>query len=370
MRIAVLGHTYIVGANRGKYRVLKRRGHDVLLCSPCQWRETDFGLRTYESDDFLDAALFSCPLHGHVRRFFYPTRALYAVLRGWRPEALVAETEPGGLAALQAVWMATRLGIPLLPFAWENLPLTGSSRLLAAPVYRGARRLLVGSSGAAHVARRAGYSGPITITPQVGVDPEQAPNRPYDGMSPRPTVLFLGRLDRKKGADLLLDALATRPDWRGVIVGDGAERGDLEARAARLGLAGRVEFRGAIAHRDVPAALMMADALALPSRTVPGWAEQFGHVLAWAMAAGVPIVASRCGAIPEVVGDAGLLFAENDVIGLAAALDRLTADATWSQLAANGRRRAAALFTDEAVAQRLEKSLCLARERDDADLVY
>lgn len=367
MRVAVLGHTYIVRANRGKYRALERRGHQVLLCSPRLWRETDFGLRTFEHDDRLDTAAFSCPFHGRVRRYWYPRGELLAALRGWRPDALVAETEPGGLAALEAVWAATCLGLPLLPFAWENLPLTGWSRLAALPVYRAARRLLVGSGGAALVARRAGYRGPLTVIPQVGVDPARIPPRRDAGPATPPTVLFLGRLDRKKGADLLLDALAAAPAWRGLIIGDGAERGNLEAHAARLRLNDRVTFRAAVSHEEVPAVLTGADALALPSRTVPGWAEQFGHVLAWAMAAGLPIVASRCGAIPEVVGDAGLLCAENAAPELAAALGRLTDGATWRQLAENGRRRAAARFTDEAVAARLEQALRLAWERNDAD---
>jgi glycosyltransferase involved in cell wall biosynthesis len=61
----------------------------------------------------------------------------------------------------------------------------------------------------------------------------------------------------------------------------------------------------------------------LPSLTTPRWKEQFGRVLIEAMACGVPVVGSDSGEIPQVVGDAGLIFPEGDAAGLAAALQRL-----------------------------------------------
>ena len=59
---------------------------------------------------------------------------------------------------------------------------------------------------------------------------------------------------------------------------------------------------------DVPRHLRALDALVLPSESTPLWKEQFGHVLIEAMACGVPVVGSDSGAIPEVIGEAGLLF--------------------------------------------------------------
>ncbi len=370
MRVAVLGHTYIVAANRGKLRELQRRGHRVLLLSPRLWRETDFGLRRFESESELTVELFECARHGQVRRFTYPFFALRRAVRMWRPDILLAETEPGGLAACQATYLAVSLGLPLLPFAWENLPLALRTRAAALPVYLAARRLLAGSRGAAQTARAAGCRAPITVLPQVGVDPAWVPPHkpaPKDGLL---RALFVGRLDRKKGADLLLTALAdpaTR-SWQATIVGDGAECEVLKNQAGSLGLSSRVRFAPAVSHDQVPQLLAAADALVAPSRTVPGWAEQFGHILAWAMAAAVPIVASRCGAIPEVVGDAGLLVDENDAAGLAAALSRLTATDLRRKLAANGGARAQSLFTDAAVARRLEEALVAALERNHADV--
>jgi glycosyltransferase involved in cell wall biosynthesis len=68
------------------------------------------------------------------------------------------------------------------------------------------------------------------------------------------------------------------------------------------------------------------DVMVLPSRSIPTWREQFGRVLTEAMACGTPLIGSSCGAIPEVIGDAGLIVPEEDHLALAGALDRLAGD--------------------------------------------
>jgi glycosyltransferase involved in cell wall biosynthesis len=81
--------------------------------------------------------------------------------------------------------------------------------------------------------------------------------------------------------------------------------------------------------------------------------EQFGRVLAEAMAAGVPVVGSSSGAIPEVIGEAGLVVPERDPVALAHAIDDVLGDAGLRQrLIERGRQRAAAHFDWSAVAER------------------
>jgi glycosyltransferase involved in cell wall biosynthesis len=110
-------------------------------------------------------------------------------------------------------------------------------------------------------------------------------------------VGWVGRLSREKGADVLLDAVARRQSATRVVVsfvGDGREREALAAQAARLGIADRVRFHGMVS--DAARLLAAFDVLALSSRT-----EGTPIVLFEAMAAGVPIVASRVGGVPDVV---------------------------------------------------------------------
>ncbi len=91
----------------------------------------------------------------------------------------------------------------------------------------------------------------------------------------------------------------------------------------------------------MPDVYPLLDVLAVPSVAVPGWVEQFGRVVVEAQAAGVPVVASASGALPEVVGDRGLLVPEGDPAALAEALGRfLDEPGLWSRLRDAGVRDA------------------------------
>lgn len=146
-------------------------------------------------------------------------------------------------------------------------------------------------------------------------------------LAPRPpgpwTLLAVTALKPQKGLDLLLRAWARRgptlADARLRIAGDGPERAALQALARALGLEGQVEWLGGLHPEQVPLALAEAHALVLPSRQ-----ETFGVVLAEALMAGRPVLATRCGGPEGVVGrDDGLLVPVEDVDALAAGLDAL-----------------------------------------------
>ena len=91
--------------------------------------------------------------------------------------------------------------------------------------------------------------------------------------------------------------------------------------------------------------------LVLPSRSQPNWIEQFGRVLIEAMACGVVVLGSDCGEIPNVIGDAGLIFPEwNDYV-LRERLEQLMRDPDlWSELARRGRERVLTHFTQAQIA--------------------
>ena len=108
------------------------------------------------------------------------------------------------------------------------------------------------------------------------------------------------------------------------------------AAVRRLGLAERVHFTGFRPHHEIPAILGHADVFAMPSMY-----EELGSVLVEAMQAGLPIVASRTGGIPETVGPAAELVAPGDSGALAAQLDRLVTDRNAAaRLSRLGRARA------------------------------
>jgi glycosyltransferase involved in cell wall biosynthesis len=149
---------------------------------------------------------------------------------------------------------------------------------------------------------------------------ESAPELPRGGNS----ILCVAHLYPRKNVATLLAAM-TRLSNQAVlrVVGTGPDLARLERRARELGLDGRVEFLGHVAFDRLAGEYRRADVFCLPSRQ-----EGFGIVFLEAMAAGLPIVAARAAAVPEVVsdGESGILIAPDSPGDLAAALDRLLSD--------------------------------------------
>jgi glycosyltransferase involved in cell wall biosynthesis len=112
-------------------------------------------------------------------------------------------------------------------------------------------------------------------------------------------VLFVGRLVPEKGTDRLLEIVSRFVGLTLTVAGDGPERPRLEGLARDLGIAGRVEFLGAVARDRIGALYRACRAVAVPSL----WPEPFGIIGLEAMAAGRPVVAFRTGGIPEWLED-------------------------------------------------------------------
>jgi glycosyltransferase involved in cell wall biosynthesis len=165
----------------------------------------------------------------------------------------------------------------------------------------------------------------------------------------------VARLVPVKGVEDALRAVAELrdlvPPVHLALVGDGPQRGTLEALAGRLGLRGRAHFLGL--RQDVPRLLPLFDVLVLPSRN-----EGMGRAVVEAQAAGVPVVASRVGGIPDVVlhGQTGLLVPPADPRALAAALACLAADpAGRARMAERARRFVSHGLSAEAMVASLDR---------------
>jgi glycosyltransferase involved in cell wall biosynthesis/O-antigen/teichoic acid export membrane protein len=143
-------------------------------------------------------------------------------------------------------------------------------------------------------------------------------------------ILFLGELGPRKGASLLVEALAQlkgATPWRAVIAGEG-DAGTLRRQAARLNLTSRVDFPGWVDAQAVQDLLSASHVLALPS-----FEEALPMAVIEAFAWGLAVVATPVGALPDIVWDreTGLLVAPGDVEGLACALDLLLETPTLRQ---------------------------------------
>ena len=182
----------------------------------------------------------------------------------------------------------------------------------------------------------------------------RAAGREQWGFDQEFVVGFVGRLVAGKGLAWLLESWRTAglPDHaRLVFIGKGLMETAIRAAAtsdARIRLIGPVPFE------QVPTVMASLDALVLPSLTTRNNREQYGRVITEAMASGVPVIASDCGAIPEVVGDAGIIVNEGSTAELAATLRRVALDpAVHRALTEAGLARAQTAFSPAIEAERL-----------------
>ena len=216
-------------------------------------------------------------------------------------------------------------------------------RLMAWALRRARRVIAVSEITRRHYLERARLRPERVVTIFNGIDPtafqcgplERAEARAACGIPLDAPVLATVAVQREpKGIQHMLAALpqvaSAFPEIRYLLVGDGPHRPALEQQAAQLGVAGRVVFAGS--REDVAGLLAAADIFVLPSLT-----EALPTVIAEAMAAGLPIVATTVGGIPEMVrhGEAALLVPPADPEALAATVLRLLANPR--QAAAMGR---------------------------------
>jgi phosphatidylinositol alpha 1,6-mannosyltransferase len=318
---------------------LAARGHDVhVVCASTDGRE-----QTVREGQLTLHRLHSIRYRMHESlRICLPWQTLP------RTRELIAELRPD-VVHIQShmvigrglAYAAEQLGVPLVAtnhFMPENvfgyiplLPqrLHGSAGRMAwrdlAKVFGAADRITAPTPRAVELLRDAtGLDGEAI---SCGIDSARY-RKAAEAVQPEgpPVILFVGRLDPEKRVQELITSFAMLSADTGVrleIVGDGDQRAELTAQAARLGIAGRVDFRG----RIDDAALLDAYARASVF-CMPGIAELQSIVTLEAMSAGKPVVAANAMALPHLVGSGrnGWLYSPGDVGELTLRLATLVAD--------------------------------------------
>jgi glycosyltransferase involved in cell wall biosynthesis len=361
IRVLVASHTYVVKANRRKLEALADLGIEVGLLVPEVWRDAMIGrkFRFEDGTGAFQAFPAPVPFAGRGGAYLFPPKAISKAVRALRPEIVHVEAECFQLVTAQMAALARHLRVPMTIFVCEDIRHPGWRAPLARWSLRAVRHLFAVNPRAERHCRSLGYEGPASILPQLGVE------LPPGGVKPRgfptgdPRVVFVGRLARHKGVDVLIRALAElhREGIRArlVVVGAGPEEERLRALARDLGVGEALQWLGWVPHDEVPRVLADSDLLVLPSRRVPGSQEQFGHVLIEAMAAGLPVVGSSCGAIPEVIGCSEYIFPEGDAEALAQILRRLLTDPQAYEEAARHSVERVQAFSNENVARAMSR---------------
>lgn len=341
---------------------LVERGLDVHLLQPTRADLGEFGQTRPVAATGLPYALHLSPV---FPRRPYPyslyLTSLRRLLRRVAPDVVYLIGEPSELGAAQLVKAVKRYtSAPVALYSYENVdrdwrgfPRSLRGRAEAATLHR-ADLMLAGSHTAAARLQRLGYPADRIRVVYAGARSElcyprdASETRETLGLTPDSFLIgYVGRIVEEKGIDLLLRALVALPaHFRLALIGSGPAEPTLRALADDLNVAERVSWLGRLPREQVALHHAAFDTLVLPSRGIPDWQEQFGAVMPEAMLTGTPVIGSTSGGIPEVIGDAGLTFPENDAEALASTIRRLASDPKLRQeLAQKGRQRALAYFT-------------------------
>jgi phosphatidylinositol alpha-1,6-mannosyltransferase len=270
-----------------------------------------------------------------------------------------ARALPEGVIAL----LARRLGgAPYVTWAHgEDIASALTSReltLLTKAVFHGAAAALANSRNTAQMLQSIGVPERKIHVVHPAVDSARFHPR-IDGRAVRQrlaepddlVLLSVGRLQRRKGHDAAIEAVAALrdevPRLRYVIVGDGEERARLEALVDRHGVRDRIVFAGIVGEAELPAYYAACDVFVLPNRIDNGDLEGFGIVFLEAAACGKPVIGGDSGGVPEAVEHevTGVLV-DGTVPQVAAAIRRLAdSEEMRRRLGAAGRERARDRFS-------------------------
>jgi phosphatidyl-myo-inositol dimannoside synthase len=274
---------------------------------------------------------------------------------------------PEGLSARLA-----SVGRPLSYVCWvhgEELGFASTSRELTRLlryVYGRAAAVIANSQNSAQLMTRWDVPLDRVTVVHPGVDIERF--RPGDSaglrarLAPEDEIVFLsvGRLQRRKGHDTVIEALAhlpvDLPPVKYVIAGDGPHRAALEDQVRTAGLGDRVMFAGSPADDELPSYYAASDVFVLPNRDDGVDFEGFGIVFLEAAACGLPTIGGRSGGVPEAIAEdrTGLLVDGTDPRQLAAAMERLARSPDLrARLGRAGRTRVCRDFTWTGAANRV-----------------
>ncbi|MGI8457549.1 MAG: glycosyltransferase [Propionibacteriaceae bacterium] len=324
-----IAHHGVISGWRQRERELIATGLDVQLLSARTWneggRDVDLEPGPGAGDDFVTPA---ATWGTHPSVFGYDPRPLWRLLgQDW--DLVDLHEEPNALATLETVALLRlrdrlrrRPPTPFLLYSAQNI-----DKVFPVPFRWIERWSLAHTAGvyvcnveAGRILTRKGLRREARLIP-LGIDvdeftPAPLPVRPGDPL----VVGYVGRLEKHKGIDVLIKALATVPAATLHVYGGGPQEAALRTMAGARAMLDRVHFHGYLGQEQLAQAYRSLDVVAVPSLPTKGWLEQFCRVAVEAMASGIPVVASRSGAIPDVVGDAGVLVEPGDVDGLRTAL--------------------------------------------------
>jgi glycosyltransferase involved in cell wall biosynthesis len=363
LKLLYIGHTYSIRANQAKIAQLARLDSvELTLITPDNWRGP---LYNNVADPF-EANFSEAVIHhrlpvvfaGREGAYFY-RKKLFSIIAELQPDIVHVEQGAHAMSYAQTILALKRFSphSKATFFTWWNLPYTLSGlRAKIEPFnLKHSACAVTGNEAARSILVCRGFDKPMRVIPQLGVDLNDYPNVTYSKSSHEKFVIgYVGRVTKEKGVLDLVEAIGVAAEKSRMIlavVGGGSALEALKFRAVELGVA--LEIHPSVRNEEVPAHLKKLDTLVLPSLSTEEWVEQFGHILLEAMAAGVPVIGSSSGEIPNVIGLGGRIYPEGNIEALSSLLDAFsTHDRVCEELSRKGRERVENEFTHARIAEK------------------
>lgn len=381
MRILVASHTYIVDINRAKFKILAnlKPGIEVTVVVPQRWKPGGVQNKIIETKFCQEGSFKVVPISNlsqNNQGLLTFGTDIIKLLHEFRPQIIQVEQGSKSLAYAQLILLNKWLNLQAknIFFTWWNLPyqLKWPVSVLEDCNLQHTDGILAGNLDGAKILRQRGYTGAMEVMPQLGVDETLFYRTSKDadlsrkfGIQPTDFVVgYVGRFVEEKGLLTLAAALAglKKIPWKWLLVGQGKLRSQIAEKSLEWGISDRIIWVESVSHEDVPPYINLMDCLVLPSQTsykfktltTVGWKEQFGHVLIEAMACKIPVIGSDCGEIPHVIGDAGLIFPEENAEKLRECLHELMKRPELvADLGKRGYHRVMNNYTNKALAEQL-----------------
>lgn len=338
MKVLSITRTAVVTSHRERFKALSRfRDIELTVVAPAYWVEGYRKICTVkdreEPYNLITLPTFSWGLPwGTLKNVSYIYRNLGEIIERLKPDIIDVVEEPYSLVTAHTLHLKERLcpSAKFIFYSAQNIkkiypiPFRTAERY----VFRKSNFAFPVSGEVKDVLLRKGFSRGMEVIPW-GIDPAVFKRLQVNKLKEelnlrRFTIGFVGRLVKEKGIlDLMRAVSGLGGDFSLLIVGSGPLKDRIIKIAHRLNISNQVIIQQGCRREDIPKYLSAMDLLVVPSRSTRHWKEQFGRVIIEAWGCLVPVIGSNSGHIPELIGQAGLIFEEGDVLDIRAKIKQI-----------------------------------------------
>ncbi len=359
MKVMFISHSSVLEYHQQKLKILsKKYGVEIHLVTPPYWYEG--GVKTQQFTGNTEIFYHKGKVFMFKNRMFHSYYNVKGLFEKIRPDIVHIEEIPFNTVCWQFLRQAKKYNVKKIFFTWENI-----ERKLN-PVYKYFYRYSIKNSDCAiagnedgkQILLKLGFNKKIYVMPQYGINLDdfkfEKKLLPDDGQDYN--IAYTGRIVPEKGLEILLKAIEGLDKIKLAIAGVGKK--DYEEKIKNIikqkKLEEKIVWKGHISSKNIPEFLNKMHILILPSISMPDWKEQFGRVLIEAFASKVAVIGSSSGEIPNVIGDAGLIFKEGDSSDLKDKIKLLLNDKNlYLTNIEKGYKRVLENYTNEKIAEKI-----------------